>query len=213
MNTETTIGQIFDPKEQSLILAALRCFEQVRAQCSGDLTEDLLDIATNSGKHDAPESDDIDDLFDRFSGAPLNGAAIKNADDAKVEAEGAPIHRYLDLSTAHLDEDTGRAMADGHMIPDRDDDGVTVVCLSINSRDDGENFGHIVPVLAVEEGEDDWPQCMRDCLARARALNCDYIRFDRDGQIDAALPTYDLEGSSASHAASDFDVADAGANS
>ena len=38
-------------RDHSTILAALRTFTDVRAECGGDLPDDILDIATNGGTH------------------------------------------------------------------------------------------------------------------------------------------------------------------
>jgi hypothetical protein len=121
--------------------------------------------------------------------------AGKVARDMELRQNGdssrAVVHRYLDLSTSHLDAETAFAMSEGSAIPQADDAECFVSYQAITSRDDGEQYGHLVPVLMPEDGEKHWPQCMRDCLALARELGCDYIRFDRDAETAAGLPFYE----------------------
>lgn len=106
--------------------------------------------------------------------------------------EGVTVHRYLDLSTCHLDEATARAMADGWSIPETDEEVTPFSYQAITSSDDGEQYGHIAAVLPVdEESERHWPQCLRDVWTLARAVGADYVRFDRDASTAAGLPVYE----------------------
>lgn len=97
------------------------------------------------------------------------------------------VHRYLDLSTAHLDERCGLAMADGDsLVDDPDEEGPCYI--QVSSPGDGEVYGHL---LGVVKPQKEWPQCINDCLRRAIKLKCLYIRFDSLAEIDPALPTYE----------------------
>lgn len=49
-------------RQHATVLAALRCYQQVLDETSGDLPDDLLDIATNGGAIERLELDEIDDL-------------------------------------------------------------------------------------------------------------------------------------------------------
>lgn len=57
----------FDEQELATVLAALRCYQQVRSQCGGDIPEDLQDIADNGGTLEALETDEIDGLCERLN--------------------------------------------------------------------------------------------------------------------------------------------------
>lgn len=103
------------------------------------------------------------------------------------------IHRYLDLSTAHLDGETAELLNGGHRLVEGD---VVYgpVFLQVCSNDDSEEYGWLMPVLEQPEfieAEKHYPQCIRDCLALARRHECNYIRFDRDGEVAEELPVYD----------------------
>lgn len=56
-----------DNSEHATVLAALRCYQQVRAASGGDIPDDLQDIADNGGTIEALESDDIDALCERIN--------------------------------------------------------------------------------------------------------------------------------------------------
>lgn len=106
--------------------------------------------------------------------------------------DGVTVHRYLDLSTCHLDEETARSMSDGDLIPGTEGCETSFGYQAITSSDDGEQYGHIAAVLPVdEESERHWPQCLRDVWALARAVGADYVRFDRDASTAAGLPVYE----------------------
>lgn len=95
---------------------------------------------------------------------------------------GTTVHKYLDLSTGHLDRATAMAMDEPY-------DGLPTRLVVIPvTRDD--EFGWLVPTCGFDD-EADWPQCMKDCVALARKLGCDYIRFDRDADATDELPFYD----------------------
>jgi hypothetical protein len=55
------------PEERNTILAALRAYQQVSEQCAGDLPDDLYDIATNGGAHDALDLEAIDNICERIN--------------------------------------------------------------------------------------------------------------------------------------------------
>lgn len=113
------------------------------------------------------------------------------------KSAAATVHRYLDLSTSHLDLHTAARMEEGESL--MEGDGEDVCYQQVTDPSDGELYAHIVAVLEPREDEARWPQCIRSALALARSLGCDYIRFDRDGQITNALPVYDWEGDAVHH--------------
>lgn len=55
------------PEQRDIILAALRLYQQVHDQTGGDIPDDILDIATNGGSHDAIDLNAIDDLCERIN--------------------------------------------------------------------------------------------------------------------------------------------------
>jgi hypothetical protein len=55
------------PRELAIVLAALRCYQQVYDSCDGDLTDDVQEIATNSGEFEAMNLAEIDDLCERLN--------------------------------------------------------------------------------------------------------------------------------------------------
>lgn len=93
----------------------------------------------------------------------------------------ANIRRFLDLNTGHLPPELGTdglADADGVIahetdvgwlmwVPDNPDDP--------NLHNDG----------------DEPPEIVQTIIRHARANDCDYVLFDRDGPVDDDLPTWD----------------------
>lgn len=63
----TPMRYALDARERATVLAALRCYQQVRAECGGDIPDDLQDIADDGGTIEALESDDIDALCERIN--------------------------------------------------------------------------------------------------------------------------------------------------
>ncbi|RFC64747.1 hypothetical protein [Mesorhizobium denitrificans] len=54
-------------EERDTILAALRVYQQVYDQTGGDLPDDILAIATNSGAHEPIDLESVDTLCERIN--------------------------------------------------------------------------------------------------------------------------------------------------
>lgn len=72
-------GAQLTPRELGTVLAALRCYQQVRGECAGDVPDDLADIATDGGAFAAMEADEIDDLCERLNVDPSGNHAENGA--------------------------------------------------------------------------------------------------------------------------------------
>jgi hypothetical protein len=94
------------------------------------------------------------------------------------------VRRFLDLSTAHLDEESRdwlELRLGGNGMPNEPvfNDAATEV-------------GWWMWVPSEEKYErDDTPGALRRLFLHALALGCDYILFDRDAEPSPALPTFD----------------------
>lgn len=104
-----------------------------------------------------------------------------------------PIYRYLDLSTGHLSEEEANEVCGGHCAPFPFGD------LEHSPRVIGHEYGAWVhvPEIAEQTDEEDTAALEKSrpnlaaCLARARALDCNWINFDQDAGRDPELPTFD----------------------
>lgn len=89
------------------------------------------------------------------------------------------IRTLLDLSTAHLSEETCRTL--------NDYDGVTAYetpygwLMSVPTRD---RVQQLTP-------DGDWPPELLPIVELAQARGCAYVLFDRDASQTALLPTFD----------------------
>ena len=78
------------PRDLATVLAALRCLQQVLAECGGDLPDDLLNIATDGDSFERLETDEIDDLCERINGV-VNGVTTGvTGTDSPKPADGKP---------------------------------------------------------------------------------------------------------------------------
>lgn len=97
--------------------------------------------------------------------------------------EPSGIRKFLDLSTAHLTPATLTAM---------DDD--TIQFAPIYRHPEGHGYFVWVPDSMDSLSEPCViPEDLKECLARARELGCDFINFDCDACDDEDLPEYDHE--------------------
>jgi len=85
------------------------------------------------------------------------------------------VRKFLDISTAHVDQAGIDELDEGHN-------------LSCSKT----QFGWWLWVS--DEGENDTPKCIRDIFDLATALDCDYVQLDCDAMIHPSLPYYDLDG-------------------
>lgn len=97
----------FDAQELATVLAALRCYQQVRSQCGGDIPEDLQDIADNGGKFEAFDDDDIDGLCERLNLGEVGtvAPATHSAEDSSKTDAGTVWVLSWDVRNAN--EQTG----------------------------------------------------------------------------------------------------------
>jgi hypothetical protein len=90
------------------------------------------------------------------------------------------VRKFLDISTAHLRPSTRAAVAN------------QPTGLTVHPHPDG--YGWFVYVSEDEPEPGDAAIEFEDlaaCIDRARALDCDYILFDCDAELDDTLPTYE----------------------
>ncbi|MCL4743870.1 MAG: hypothetical protein KJZ83_00495 [Burkholderiaceae bacterium] len=87
------------------------------------------------------------------------------------------IRYFLDLSTAHLTEDTRKRWSDGEF------DKV----LSYDAND----YGWWLWTGTENEMLGDIPEDLMTVIAYARNIGCDWIKFDCDGEHVAGLTVYD----------------------
>lgn len=99
-----------------------------------------------------------------------------------------PVHKYLDLSTAHLTESDAKALEPYGMGD-----------LDHSPRVIDHGYGAWVNVPDIDGPDDDEDaQALRDsypslaiCIEKARQLDCTWINFDRDAPTEEGLPTHD----------------------
>ncbi|MFJ2745454.1 hypothetical protein ACIO3O_37995 [Streptomyces sp. NPDC087440] len=127
------------------------------------------------------------------SDTAMNGALethhLRRASDKATETEqpthprvagtsSLPIRSLLDLSTAHLREET---------------------CIALGSYEDVVAYPttHGWLMYASEEADftegDDWPPELLPIVELARANGCTYVLFDADAPETDALPTFDTK--------------------
>ena len=90
-----------------------------------------------------------------------------------------PLRLFFDCSTAHLSP-ASRAYLDAHA----------------EVRDEmiaSTPYGWFV-WAASEEIADDIPVDLADIMRHARGLDADYVLFDADAEVNAALPTFEWSG-------------------
>jgi hypothetical protein len=105
----------------------------------------------------------------------------------QLGATKAPVtFTVLDLSTAHLPEtycETGPGVEIGVTVYDLDGYG-WLMWVPKDPDEHSRNYH--------DEDEDEGiPEAILTVQRYARALGCDYVRFDRDGDVNADLPTWD----------------------
>lgn len=107
---------------------------------------------------------------------------------SEERAAAYPVRRFLDLSTGHLKPETHKWL--------------DALCES-QKRGDLASWASCTPfgwfVWAHDEESDlsEFPEDLRTCMAKAQAMGCDYVLFDRDAapEGDALdLPWYGDEG-------------------
>jgi len=110
--------------------------------------------------------------------APMQAlqAAVLKASPANGNPPPGHVRRFLDLSTAHLDDESRGFLEGGG-------EGVTSYPLT---------YGWLVYVsepgsLACYEV----PGVLLEILSRARALGCEYVLLDSDAEMDAELPVFE----------------------
>ena len=89
------------------------------------------------------------------------------------------IRKMLDLSTAHITQDTADAI----------NRGIGAFTHRMVAKT---HCGFLLTTTEQIE-ETDCPVDLKTCLIYARLLGCDYILFDADGFVDTHLQTYEWE--------------------
>ena len=87
------------------------------------------------------------------------------------------ISKMLTLSTAHVSEATAAKLEKGR-----------ACLLSIFAK--GE-YGWFIFVAREDGSMGGAPSDLAACIAKARALGCDWLCLDRDGETVGDLPTYE----------------------
>lgn len=144
---------------------------------NGDLLIEMAAAAVSSldALKDEAQAEFLRAYAERWMWVLKNGLAGIRA------AGGPPLRLFLDISTAHLTEET-REKINAGVGPTRYEhpDGYGWMVHVPESDDD----------IAGATGGSGVMADLEACLARARALGADYIMFDSDGPVDQELPTY-----------------------
>lgn len=93
-----------------------------------------------------------------------------------------PIRKILDLSTAHLQEDTCQDLNGYPGIIAHETGYGWLMYLNGHEPDDE---------LAERVEDDDWPAELLPIFRLGRANDCTYVLFDRDAETIAELPSFD----------------------
>lgn len=89
------------------------------------------------------------------------------------------VFRTLDISTNHVTREDALKL-------DACDDG-TICAYNLGE------YGWLVYVGEIEDNwpADEWSAAFRNIMLTARDMDCDYVRFDRDGREYEELPLFD----------------------
>jgi hypothetical protein len=97
------------------------------------------------------------------------------------------VRQILDISTAHVSERTARILDE--IVAD---DALLGLRPGVIVHGKGEHGWLVyVPSEPSQESTPDFPEDLRTCMEHARALDCDWVMFDRDGVVIDALPEYE----------------------
>lgn len=106
-------------------------------------------------------------------------AALAKAAALTPPPADAEISRMFTLSTSHLSPLSDEKLSNGEA-------GVSVAHMK-------GDYGWFIYAgdNAADEGDDEMPSDLAACIAKARALGCEWLCLDRDGPVMADLMTFD----------------------
>ena len=166
------ILRAFTKPELNTILAALRTFQHGTEHLPIDLAQAIDTIETDDGATEELSVDQVDALCEF-----INMGAARPDHSGVVDW---PIRAVLDLSTAHLTTDT-RDLLDRWGVISATDGAISPIVASTGCG----WFVHVNETRGADVPDDLWA-----CIEAGRAMNCDYLLFDRDGDELAELAVY-----------------------
>lgn len=166
---------LVDDQQHATILAALRYYQEQGMGEPANRSDAIHEIATRGDELISLDADAIDSLCEEINCSP----AITTG---SVLAGNQELFSYLDLATGHVSEETMEWLSEATPAKSH--------CMGLMIAP--YEYGAFVSVpgdtKAFEELEcaDD----LKAVLHYARGLNCDVVRFDRDGDTVPGLPHF-----------------------